>query len=881
MDIEDGNLNEFYLKQFSQNASGCEINGKHSDRELEDRAGGTAKEIENCSKESSRPTASAIKAAVVNKFDTVKSGSSLQHSEVESSIPKVLKSVTPDRSKSASSERVAEANLSKMTSRPPEIEPNAVSTCSTTESKEESTVNHADVRLQPGPNERPHAKLRFFSRSLPSATSTRLFKVGSERSDSKKMNNYGVESDAESVNQPAETAKSSLSPIKKILSKKFSKVKANGTFTSSLQENKTKTNKESAANTEKYRDKVEKSPITSGDVFVKEEFGKVEVNRETVTTISPVHLNKSKSKDEAHNLKEQRNCNLSIKSDMEMHGKPNEQISTSQMNSLLNIMSKAKINLPSFFNKPKNIHFESIVAVAKAPEFPTEDTYELDDEINSLNIGDFSAENVRKVKEPVRQRRLTIFCGNRRSVSRRFNPFKRKRRVKGNFKSVSSASRDLPIVRPKRAQIWNSVQSESSQSKKEASSYFPPQNNEPQYYEYEYDEFPTDQENFPSKLNETDDDSYDYFIPDHMTHTGIENHDPKPLKSYPSHHCQIKSELDVEDLYQNQRAIAMNDEMVSPPIPPKIMKNISEMENNFELPRGLFSSEKGEANGNASISKNKLLPSLKMESKHTRPVRDRGSQKCHSEESGHEFDGCEEYEQCVQPAESEKRCGRSINPQSGDEYEQCGVLSSKEAAEYHNSKLVDMKVVSPENAMLEREISDRVPTSNPKYDNALEAKVPPNCPTNEHCRDARCSGTKTSKSEKEKRGQDNEIDTEEKRIGRDDQCQNNRESILFSVEKIDDGKKELLPKKIPPAIPARPRSIPQYILSRQLPLMSKVLEETHSTELKTVSVSEDKRSPMKSGKGQIEFSRASISGGDNFAAAGENDIYMCLDACYS
>ncbi|KAM7533568.1 hypothetical protein Aperf_G00000124281 [Anoplocephala perfoliata] len=873
--IADEELSEFYLNQLFQSDSGNETTTKHSDREPEDRVGEIGEEVENCSKEHCKPKGSAIKAAVVNKLNDVKSGLSLYYSEIEGTIPRVLRKIVPDRTKSTLNEHPAEADTPETTSPHPETESNILPTCSNMEQKEEIIKIHSDAGLQPGPNEKAYVKLRMLPRSRSFATSTRLIKGVFDRSDSKKMNNYGVESDTESVNQSAETAKASPSLLKKIISEGLNKVKRNSTFTSNSQKNKTQSDKESTTNTEKYCDEV-----LADEVLTKEKPGRGELNEETVLNITSVHMTELEPKVEANGLNEQKNHDLAIEIDGETYETPKEGTSTSRMNNLINIMSNVKINLSALFNKPKNTPFE-------ASESPREDTYELEDENDSLNTSNFPAENVRKTKEPVsKKRRFITLRRNRRLVSRASNPFRKWGRVKNNM-SVSSPSRDLPTLRPKYPPIWTSARRESSQPKKEASSSPMSENTELKYNDYEYDELPIVQENPPSKLNETDDGTYDYFNPDYSTHTGIKNHDPKPRKRFTPHNFQIKLDMHEEDLYQNEGAITLNEEMISPPIPPKCMKKKPEIEKSFELPRRSLSRGMGKVKGNMLISKNRLLTSLKIESKRSRPL---GNKEMQRKEFSHDFDNFEEYEQCLQP--TEKRKEESTNLQLtglqedvGDEYELYEDLSPKVVNEYDYSKLV-----FPDTAMLKREMPGRDLPSLPKKDIASKSEYPLRSSTIEHCQDARHSITSTSKIVG---GQESKTDAGEEGIERGSQCQNKQETRVPTVDKTNNPKKENLAKETPPEIPARPRNIPQYILSRQLSLMSADLDiqkqsensipedEGPPNEPETCSVPEDKRSSKNLETNQKATSEAPISGSDNFSGACENDIYTYLDSCYS
>ncbi|KAM3179153.1 hypothetical protein ACTXT7_001104 [Hymenolepis weldensis] len=797
-------------------------------------------------------TNAPIKTVIGRKLDYIKSDLSTPYAELKNTNSKITKGIIGDKASNKTDSLVVDGNCTEGASNAKSNNPDNKDNHNQTQ--EAKTETKFEVKLRPKP--------QMLSRIPSFASSIQLFKKNSELLNFKKMNNYDVESDAESIDHAKENAESSPSLIRNVIS--MSTIKT-------------------------------KEDISS--VFNKPQYESTE-QTETGTTkeLEPMGKDIKHQPDEIHVIPHTKaECSPAVSPPFD-ENLPFKVTSAAKLADFPKYMSNMKVSVTSFFTKLKKINPESIknndYRGFTNVEQPPEDTYELYDDVQTPDAHVCQSNNTKKQNQPINLRRsITFWKFNLRIPPLRIDKDQIFVKISKSFQKQAARKEKQKTSAPQEVSGTSnetSIQSRTNQLKK---SLLPliVEKTKSDLNEYEYDEFPSIQN------DDHDGDIYEDFEGDSISAS----------KSALPKHPESKQD---ENLYYNDDVIESVNKIVleePPPLPPKINKftlsdqvskerfdaqnkqKIRSRQGDFELPRRSISQEKGGVKGLMKISKKiackKLFsnPSKEGEGNISHPKMDLKVKQENLEGRRIDIDNGDVYEQ-----ERPINLLTDFQDSNENEYELYGKILTNHQNETEYSEPINVKEGHLENVILRR-ILPEIPRSN--IESASERK-----------RNIRCSIVKTPKSKiiNGQRDLPTNIQLNYRFNGsQDNQYQKEQDSYgnlkTSSTEKPNEIAEKIIPKKIPPVIPARPKCIPNHIISR---LSTPVATDTQNRSTRSLILEKERPSDEqkidkipKNNEPSIDIQEESNvnketstqNGNDLSAEVCENDIYMYISDCYA
>lgn len=794
-------------------------------------------------------TNTPIKTVIGRKLDYIKSDLSTRYIELKNTNSKISKRIIGDKASNKTDSLVVDRNCTEGASN--EKSNNLENQDNHKQTQEAMTETKFEVKLRPKSKVKPQTLS-----GIPSfASSIQILKKNPELLNPKKMNNYDVESDTESIDHAKENTESSSSLIRNVISTSMNKMKED---------------------------------ISS--VFNKPQYESTEqTETDTTKELEPMGKDIEHQPDEIHVIQStEAECSPTVPP-------PSDEslpVKFTSAAKFLKHMSNVKVNVTSFFTKLKKINPESIknnnYRGLNNVEQPPEDMYELYEDVQTLDDHVSQSTNTKKQNQPSRLRRsITVWKFNLRIPPLRIGKDHIFAKISKSFYKQAARKEKKKTSTPKEVSETSNetfIQSRTNQLKK---SLLPliVEKTKPDLNEYEYDEFPSVQN------DDHDDDIYEDFVCDSIS---------VPKSALPKH--------PDENLYYNDDVIESANKMVlkgPPPLPPKKNKlilsdkvskkrfdaqnrqKIRSRQRDFELPRRSVSQVKGGVKGLMKIPKKiafkKPFPNSNKEGESyiSHSKIDLNVKQENLEEGCIDIDNGDVYEQ-----EGPINLLIDFQDSNENEYELYGKISTNHQSETKYSEPINVKESHLENVILRR-ILPEIPK--PNIESASESK-----------RNVRCSFVKTPKLKiiNGQRDLPTNIQLNYRfNSSQDNQYRKEQDSSgnlkTSSTGKLNEVAEKIIPKKIPPVIPARPKYIPDYIISR---LSTPVATDTQNQSTRSSVLEKERPSDErkideipKNNEPSIDIQEesnvnketSSQNGNDLSAEVCQNDVYMYISDCHS
>ncbi|VDL22910.1 unnamed protein product [Hymenolepis diminuta] len=795
-------------------------------------------------------TNTPIKTVIGRKLDYIRSDLSTRYVKLRNTNSKISKRIIGDKASNKTDSLVMHRSCTKGASN--EKSDNLENQDSHKQTQEAKTETKFEVKLMPKPKVKP----RVLS-GIPSfASSIQIFKKNPKPSNPK-MNNYDVESDTESIYHAKENTESSPSLIRNVISMSMNKMEEN---TSS------KFNKPQYESTE-------------------------QTETDTTKELEPIGKDIERQPDEIHVIPStEAGCSSTVSPPSDKNF-PFKGTSAAKLADFFKHMSNVMASVTSFFTKLKKINPESI----KNNDYgginnvgqPPEDTYELYEDVQTLDAHVSQSTNIKKKNQlPSLRRSITFWKFNPRIPPLRIDKDQIFAKISKSFQKQGRKEKEKTST-PKEASGTSNEISTQSRTYQPKKTLLPliVEKTKPDLIEYEYDEFPSAQN------DSHDGDIYENFVGDSIS---------APKSALPKH--------PDENLYYNNDVIESANKMVlggPPPLPPKKNKltlsdkvskerfnvqkkqKIRNGQRDFELPRRSVFQEKGGVKGLMKIPK-KIVFNKPFSNSNKKGENNISHSKVHlkmKEESLEEgcidIDNGDVYEQ-------ERPITLLIDFQDSNEneYELYGKISTNHQGETIYSEPINVNENHPENFILQR-ILPEIPRPN------IES-------ASEHKRNVRCSFVKTPKSKiiNSQRDSRTNIQLDYRFNGsQDNQYRKEQDSSgnlkAPSTEKPNEVAEKIIPKKIPPVIPARPKYIPNHIISR---LSTPVAIDTQNRSTRSSVLGKERSSDEQKideiprnyepsidlqEESNVSKETSTQNGNELSAEVCQNDVYMYISDCYS
>ncbi|VDO12433.1 unnamed protein product [Rodentolepis nana] len=846
MDYEEVCLNslcgpdyqQFLENSFSKEAPKIAILGGSARKEMDCKPGEPETE----------PNAPTQTDVVVN-VNCATEDSSTPHAKLRITFPKISKGATGDKRSNKANFRVINEKCPKDASGK---ETNDLQkTNSQLETQDAKTESKIEVRSMP----KEEVKVHLLSRILPFVPRTRIFKKDPDVPSSKRMNNYDVESDIESIDHSKANTTSTSSANEKIVFKSTNEM-----------------NEELSLGLDKPHN--ESSERTEG--IAMKESGLVGKEIDDLPEASDV-IQRTEAK-----------CSSTFPqaSDDKI---PFQVASAVMLADFINHLNDMRISMNSVFSNLTNISIESIKYSgsqgAESREQSSADMNDPYEDVQSLDADVSQPDCARKHDRPLSLARSvnlkkpnfsfpSLRIDRKQIITKLSTPLQKPAGKKGDRNAL--ISRGVPPT-----PTTTSFPNRPNQLKKSFRLLIH-EKTESDSNEYEYDDF--------ADIRKED---HDYDICEDFVGESTSTH-----------------KLAGENLYYNEDVIERADSVVieePPPLPPKTSqlnpsdrrsKHRCEVQHcqkrrnrqgDIELPRRSISGEKGVTKGLMNFSKKFALKTPFSSSR--RDGEGRGPQptthlkvKQGSKEARRVvIDNADVYEEEIPITRL-----TDFQDSNEGEYELYGDLPTTQHTENKYLELVSVKGRPLEN-VVQRRILPELPR--PNIESTIECK-----------RNVRCSFTKTPKPKIANDQRDSS--TNFRGSYQFDESQDNPlpKALELSLnlkspssEKTNEVGEKMISKKIPPVIPARPESIPSHIISRlSTPLPTGT--QNHSTISSSVGdeegPSDEQMVDQITGNSNdrsvgIEVESKEKSGtsvqsdDDPSAFVCDNDVYMYMADCYS
>nr|CDS34201.1 hypothetical protein HmN_000572600 [Hymenolepis microstoma] len=799
---------------------------------------------------------SLIQTDMVGNLSCVTDDSSTRCAKLKSTIPNISEEVTGGKKSNKANLRVMDRNWTKDASGKEAIYlHNGNNQLETPEAKIES-------KTEARSKSKEEVKVQTFSRILPFLPSIRIIKKNPEFSSSKRMNNYDVESDIESIDHSKATTMSSYSANKDVVTKSINEMQED------ISSEFDKSHNESAERTELL-------------VMIESEL----VGKDIDDLPDPIDVIQ----------RTEAACSSTFSQDS--NDKVPFQVAFAvKLADFINSLNNVRIGVTSFFSKLTNIRTESIKCSCSqgadnVEQLPA-DTDELYEDVQSLDADFSQSDYTKKHEKPLSLPRSVILrkpnfripplhINKKQLITKMSTPLQRPGGRKGE--QIAPISKGVS-----RTPNMTSIQSRPNHLRK-SFLFLIQEKTEPDSSEYEYDEFPGIRK---------DDHDYDIY----------ENFVRGANSIYELGLPRCSASQDEENLYYNEDVIVRANKVVieePPPLPPKTSKpnpsdrvskhrcdvphrqKICNRQRDVELPRRSISQEKGVAKGFVKISKKFVL-------------------KTPFSSSRREGEGKRSQPTMRQKVKQGNKEERRVVIDNGDAYEE--EISITQLADFQDSNEGEYELYGdiPSNHQTENKYLELLSAKGRPLDNAILRRILPEIPrpniesTSECKRNVRCSFTKTPKPKITNDQRD--LPPQFRGNYHFNASQDNPRSKTLelsvnlkfpSSEKTNEVAEKMISKKIPPVIPARPESIPSHIISRlSTPVpkytqnhstISSVCEnERPSDEQMMVPITEnDGRSVDIQERSKENGATSAQRGSDSSALVCDNDVYMYMADCYS